>query len=236
MRCPGAVTPSRRLTRGSVRPRPASSPEERICAGAAARLRCLGPKTGWQPACRRSDGAASADHLPPPTKTWRSRNLVCRQGRENGESWGGGEGRERGRRWSSVLRWAPKNRPLDVLVLVSRQRDTRPPHLAMFAINGRQPCAMRKGERSSISASRRESSGLLAPSQDEVGRVLELPQYRPPQWPTGFPTPRSANWPNRRCRRSAFPTYRGERPRPTGSRASTATVGFRPLNHPSGFD
>jgi hypothetical protein len=30
MRCPGAVTPPRRLARGSVRPRPASSPEERI--------------------------------------------------------------------------------------------------------------------------------------------------------------------------------------------------------------
>jgi hypothetical protein len=39
MRCPGAVTPPRRLARGSGQPRPASSPEERIlrrCSGSLA--------------------------------------------------------------------------------------------------------------------------------------------------------------------------------------------------------
>ncbi len=93
MRCPGAVTPPRRLARGSVRPRPASSPEERILrqpSGSPAMPRSEDRLAARLPSFRRRclGGPPSI-----PTKTWRSRNLVYREGRENGES-GGGE-RER---------------------------------------------------------------------------------------------------------------------------------------------
>jgi hypothetical protein len=90
MRCPGAVTPPRRLARGSVRPRPASSPEERILrqpSGSLAMPRPEDRSAARLPSFRRR-GLGGPPSIP--TKTWRSRNLVCGQGRENGES-GGGE-------------------------------------------------------------------------------------------------------------------------------------------------
>ena len=104
MRCPGAVTPPRRLARGSVRPRPASSPEERIlrrCSGSLAMPRSEDRLVARLPSFRRR-GLGGPPSIP--TKTWRSGKLVCREGRENGES---GEGkRGRGVGGPSVVRWA----------------------------------------------------------------------------------------------------------------------------------
>jgi hypothetical protein len=90
MRCPGAVSPPRRLARGSVRPRPASSPEERIlrrCSGSLAMPRSEDRLAARLPSFRKR-GLGGPPSIP--TKTWRSRNLVYREGRENGESGGGG--------------------------------------------------------------------------------------------------------------------------------------------------
>jgi hypothetical protein len=106
MRCPGAVTPPRRLARGSVRPRPASSPEERIlrrCSGSLAMPRSEDRLVARLPSFRRR-GLGGPPSIP--TKTWRSGKLVCREGRENGES---GEGkRGRGVGGPSVVRWASR--------------------------------------------------------------------------------------------------------------------------------
>src|SRR6266508_3417413 len=55
-----------------------------------------------------------------PTKTWRSRNLVCRQGREDGESAGG---QREGRRWPLVVRRAPRTGRWTSSFPVSRKRD-----------------------------------------------------------------------------------------------------------------
>jgi hypothetical protein len=53
------------------------------------RLRCLGPKTGWRPACRPArDGAVSAGHLPPVQRRGTPQNRGVALRGENGESVG----------------------------------------------------------------------------------------------------------------------------------------------------
>jgi hypothetical protein len=90
---PGCGHASCRCTRGSV---PASARSLacgcRSFASHRARLRCLGPKTSWRPACRAArDGAVSAGHLPPLQRR-DIRIERCERGRGgNGEPGGGGD-------------------------------------------------------------------------------------------------------------------------------------------------
>jgi hypothetical protein len=156
MRCPGAVPPPRRLARGSVRPRPASSPEEWILRQPSGSLAM--PRSEDRLAARLPSFRRRGLGEPPstPTKTWRSRNLVCRQGRENGESGGG----ERGG-GSAVLScvMGAENRPLDVLVSVS-PGDVRDRRSAAM-------CGAEAGEEFDLRLARR-ALGRLAPRHDEV--------------------------------------------------------------------
>jgi hypothetical protein len=87
MRCPGAVPPPRRLARGSVRPRPASSPEEWILrqpSGSLAMPRSEDRLAARLPAAR--DGAVSAGHLPPVQRPQVRPDRGERQEGEAGES------------------------------------------------------------------------------------------------------------------------------------------------------
>jgi hypothetical protein len=113
---------------------------------------------------------------------------------ERGEKTGS-LGEERKGRASGALSRAigAENRQLDVLVPVYRRRDARPPHPAVFAIDGRPPCGMRKGGEELDPRLARRALGRLAQRHDEVGRALELPRYRPLQCPTGFPAQKSAS-------------------------------------------
>ena len=90
-----------------------------------------------------------------------------------------------------------ENRPLDVLVSV--QQHACPCQPAMFAIGGRPPCALRKRERSSISASRGEPSGVSRHATRRSAEPSSCHRFYPPQCPTAFPAPKSANW--RSCKR-----------------------------------
>jgi hypothetical protein len=108
MRCPGAVTPSGRLARGPVRPRPASSPEERICAGVTARLRCLRSEdrlAARLPSIPTARPRRTTFH---PYKDAEEPEPCLSAGARKWGVWGWGRGERDGRWWSSVLRWAPR--------------------------------------------------------------------------------------------------------------------------------
>jgi hypothetical protein len=63
LRCPGAVTPRAVPLAARSQPRPLTRPGGRSVASRRARVRCLGPKTGWRPAG-------------PPLATGRSRRVT----------------------------------------------------------------------------------------------------------------------------------------------------------------
>jgi hypothetical protein len=191
MRCPGAVTPPRRPARGSVRPRPASSLRSGSCSGVRARLRCLGPKTGWQPVCRRSDGAASADHLPLLQRRGRAGTLSVERGEKMG-SLGVGEGEREGRRWSSTCdgrREPAAGRPRSRLNPAARLpaspgdvRDRR--SAAMRGAEGGEELDLRLARRAS-GVSRQPRRGRPGPHYQGWGKLLTCPSGRWARWYAG---------------------------------------------------
>ena len=97
LRCSGAVTPRAVPLLARSQPRQLPRPWRQIHRQPSARLRCLGPKTGWRsagPSAR--DGAVPAGHLPPVQR--RDTRL------ERGEEWRGEIGEPRWRRLGSLDR------------------------------------------------------------------------------------------------------------------------------------
>ena len=156
------------------RQRSGSSPAIGLACDASVR------RPGWQPACRRSDGAASADHLPSLQRRGGAGTLSVERGEKMGslrEGWASAA-------LSSAI--GAENRPLDVLVSV--QQHACPCQPAMFAIGGRPParCGSGRGVRSppraeSPRASRATPRGGRPSPRAATGSIH--PSARPPSRP-----------------------------------------------------
>jgi len=163
MRCPGAVTPPRRLARGSVRPRPASSLRSGSCAGVTGSLAMprsedrLGARL---PSFRR---AASADHLPPPQRRGRAGTLSVGRGEKMGSL---GEGRREGRRRSLVVRWAPRT---------GRWMSSFPSHISGMPARLTRRCSRSEPASGQHEGAldRLQTGGAPVPGRALVGRIVD---------------------------------------------------------------
>jgi hypothetical protein len=175
-------------------------------------LRCLGPKTGWQPARRRLDRAGSADLLPSLRRAGGLGTLSV----EGGQKWGV-RGRAVG--WSSVLRWAPRT---------GHWASSFRPHVSGMPARLTGRCS-----RSAVGRHARRGRGrdVRSPPRAESPRASRatLRRGRPSSRAatrTVHPNARSASPPRSQRTGAAGAASdrpsrrtRGERPRPTRSRA-----------------